>query len=150
MVKFVGRKVSSYGIEAWAPEDRERMERIPYLKEVQVTVSVPRSVPQLRLWWGMVRRIANAVGVKDVEALSDLLLIEAGYCDTFKSKKHGVLHRAKSIAFGSIEQAEFNEIFNRCVDVLYSEWGIARKDVLKEVNDLLYPGMEDGRRNTKA
>lgn len=97
-----------------------------------------RSLAQHRLWWGMCRRIGDAVG-SQAEAVSDLLLIESGHYETLRTKSHGDILRAKSIAFTSLGQVEFNELFDKAIDVIMSNWGIARKDVLDAVQDLLIP-----------
>ena len=51
----------------------------------------------------------------------------------------GDIRRAKSISFATLDATEFNAIFDKAVDVIYTNWGIAREDVLEVVQDLLIP-----------
>ena len=137
MVKFLAKRVGNTLVPD-AIEDGTEFAKLPIGKLVWVEARQSRSLPQLRLWWGLCRRIGAAVGVEP-ESVSDLLLIEAGHYDLLRSKKYGDIRRAKSISFATLDATEFNAIFDKAVDVIYTNWGIAREDVLEVVQDLLIP-----------
>lgn len=125
------------------PEDYEDFKKLPLGKLISVDVRQSRSGAQHRLWWGLCRRIGDSVG-SEAESVSDLLLIESGHYETLRSKKYGDIMRAKSIAFTALDQSDFNQLFDKAVDVIVSNWGIARKDVLEAVQDLLIPTEKHG------
>lgn len=115
--------------------------KIPFAKSMQWEGKVPRNVGHHRLYWGLVHRIASAIG-EQAETVSDLLKIETGHCTVIHSKKYGEIRLPQSIAFAKMDQAAFSEFFERCVQVIYSQWGIARSDILDAVGDLLEPKTE--------
>lgn len=115
--------------------------KIPFGKVLRAEVKQPRNTAHHRLYWGLCHRIAAAIGSYP-ENVSDMLKIETGHCDIVRSKKYGEVRLPKSIAFASMDQSAFNEFFERCVIVIYSEWGIARDDVMNAVSDLLAPKTE--------
>jgi len=114
------------------------MSQIPFNKVLRAEVKATRNGPQHRLFWALAHRIANAVG-SDPGAVADLLKIEAGHVVTIRSKKYGTLHLPKSISWARMDQLQFQDFFERCVQIIYSEWGIERQDVLDAVADLLEP-----------
>jgi hypothetical protein len=136
-MKFFGRRKGD-GIFPDGMEDVQDFAKLPIGKLLSIEIRTSRSNNQLRLWWGLCRRIGESVGA-EAESVSDLLLIESGHCETLRSKKYGDILRAKSIAFTAMDQTEFNQLFDKAVDVIVSNWGIARKDVLEAVQDLLIP-----------
>jgi hypothetical protein len=104
-----------------------------------VTVTQQRNARFHALYWVLCSRIANAVGA-EVETVSDMLKIGAGHATLVKSKTLGTLHLPKSISFAKMDETSFRSFFEKCVDTIYAEWSIDRKDVLEAVNDLLMPG----------
>jgi hypothetical protein len=124
------------GLRPDGPEDFVDFSKLPIGKLLSVEVRQSRSLAQLRLWWGLARRIGDSVGVQ-AEAVSDLLLIEAGHYEVLRSKSHGDILRAKSIAFAALPHDEFNALFDRAVEIITFQWGIERRDVLDAVADLL-------------
>lgn len=111
---------------------------LPTGKSLKAEVKLPRNAAHHRLYWTLCHRIAAAVGSTS-ENVSDLLKIGTGHCDVIRSKSYGEVRLPKSISFASMDQWAFSEFFERCVKVIYEEWGIARKDVLEAVEELLVP-----------
>lgn len=107
---------------------------IPFGKPLHVEIKQPRNANHHRLYWALCARIATAIGSK-TQNVSDVLKIATGHCEMIRSKKYGVLRLPKSISFASMDQTQFTEFFERCVDTIYSEWGIDPAIV----SDLLVP-----------
>lgn len=51
--------------------------------------------------------------------------------------KRGVELMPLSISWSKMDQTDFDKFFNKCLDVITSEWGIARPDILEAVKDLI-------------
>lgn len=115
--------------------------KIPFAKSMRWEGKAPRNTAHHRLYWGLVHRIAAAIG-ETAETVSDLLKIETGHCTLIHSKKYGEVRLPRSIAFAKMDQSAFSEFFERCVAVIYSQWGIVRSDILDAVGDLLEPKTE--------
>lgn len=121
-------------------ESVEEMSRIPRGVLVHVTVRQPRNGRQHRLWWLLVHRIADAVGC-DPEVLADHIKVRVGHVRTVHTPG-GTYHYPASISFAAMDQTEFDRFFSRCVDVIVTDWGIKRPDVLAQVAELLEPKTE--------
>jgi len=89
---------------------------------VQVEVTRPRNVQHHRLYWAMCQRIAdNVPGITSAEEVSDILKINTGHCTTIKGATQ-TYKLPKSIAFSSMSQDDFNTFFDRCCQVIATEW----------------------------
>lgn len=119
-------------------ESAAEFSRLPFAKPVRAEVKLPRNSAHHRLFWLLCTRIANAVGA-EVETVSDILKIESGHCVIVGSAKYGEIRLPRSISFKAMDQTEFAKFFDRCLDVIVSNWGIARADVLAAVEDLIAP-----------
>lgn len=112
------------------------LSKLPLNKLLKAEVKQPRRAKHHRLYWELCHRIGDAVG-SDPETVSDMLKVATGHCTVVKSKTYGILHFPKSISWGSLDQQGFNIFFEKCIEVIFSEWGIARKDVLEVLGDLI-------------
>lgn len=124
-----------------AADSDAELAKIPFGKTLQAEVKQPRNVRFHRLYWALVHRIASAVG-SEPENISDLLKIETGHCDIVRSKKYGEIRLPKSISFAKMDQAAFSQFFEACLVVVYTNWGIARSDIMAALGDLLAPKTE--------
>lgn len=109
--------------------------KLPFGKVFHVSVKQPRNGKHHRLYWVLCSRIADAVGA-DAEDISDLLKVRTGHVRVIKTKR-GTEEFPKSISFAKMDQTAFKEFFDKCIHVIYAEFGIARADVLDAVKDLL-------------
>ena len=58
--------------------------------------------------------------------------MRAGYVDIYETPR-GKLYDAKSIAFGSMDQIEFEEVYSRVLDVIIKDLGITEDDINSEI-----------------
>jgi len=98
-------------------------------QEVLVTIKDPRSrsSQQNRYWhkllhlvWDNSERIQDACG--DFDTFKDFVKIECGAATVIKKKDGTVIPIAKSVAFDKMEQADFNAIVEKTLD-LFATWG---------------------------
>lgn len=121
--------------ESWA-----EFSRVPFGKPLHVEVKQPRNGAHHRLFFALIHRMANALGV-NAEALRDHLTVRAGHVNTVKTAGK-VLQYPASIAFHKMDQTEFSQFFQQCVTVLCEDWGMKRPDVLDACKDLIDGGTE--------
>jgi Protein of unknown function (DUF1367) len=107
---------------------------VPFGKPLRVEVKQPRNVQWHRLYFALCHRIANGIGSTS-EKVSDTLKVATGHCTTLRTKSYGSIQVPKSISFAAMDQTEFSAFFERCVKVIYEEWGIEPEAVA----DLLTP-----------
>lgn len=99
--------------------------KIPFNKPLRAEVKQPRNVQHHKLFWSIVHRVADGIG-SEPENVCDVLKIATGHCTTVKTKTHGTLSLPKSISFAKMDQTAFSEFFEKCLVVIFQEWGIDR------------------------
>ncbi len=95
----------------------------------RATVVKPRNLKNHRRWWALCNLIyQNTDQYKSVDQVHDHLKILAGHCTQIVSKSTGEVYLvADSISFGSLDEAQFQEVFGRAV---------------KAVSEHILPGIE--------
>jgi hypothetical protein len=104
-------------------------------KPLKIDVRQPRHGGRHRLFWVMCTRIANAIGAEP-ENVSDLLKVQTGHCTIVKAAS-GTYKFPRSISYASMDDTAHSAFFERCIQVIQTEWGIARPDILRELSDIL-------------
>jgi hypothetical protein len=108
--------------------------RLPFGKPLRVEVRQPRNVQFHRLYFALCKRIADGIG-STAENVSDVLKVATGHVTIIRTKSYGDVKIPKSISFAKMDQTAFSGFFERCVQVIYAEWGIEPNAVA----DLLTP-----------
>jgi hypothetical protein len=100
-----------------------------------------RSVPQLRLWWSLMRLLVDNGIFPSLESASDATKIGAGHVDMrFFPDTGEEMFVPRHINFGSLSQAEMNEVFQQALAVICDRWiGVDRDDLLAQVEEMLTP-----------
>lgn len=68
-----------------------------------------------------------------LEHLRKDLIIEAGYYDTRYDFQGKEILEAHSISFANMDEVEFSELYNRCVDVVVKYFNFDREDIAENV-----------------
>lgn len=99
-----------------------------------------RSTQQLRLYWGLMRLLADNSIFPSLESASDATKIAAGHTDMRVMPDTGeVMFVPRRINFGSLSQAEFNEVFQQALAVICERWIPNRDDLLDTIEEMLTP-----------
>lgn len=108
--------------------------KLPFSKPLRCEVKQPRNGGHHRQFWAVCARIANGTGTAS-ENISDVLKIATGHYTSIRSKSYGEIRLPKSIAFHNMDETSFCEFFNRCMTVIFEEWGIDR-DAFSDILDV--------------
>jgi hypothetical protein len=82
-----------------------------------------RSIKQLNLWWSLCGLLADHGIFPSAEAASDTIKIACGHTVIRVEPDTGKVHMVpKSIAFQSLAQHAFNDIFNPALEVIVTRW----------------------------
>lgn len=102
-----------------------------------------RSLPQNRLYWGILRHVAAATKFETKEKLHVALKMRLGYFEMYEMPNGKVVPVVDSMSFSSAGQDEFAPYFDRAVRLICEEvlGGMDSGDLIAEVQALL--GMED-------
>ena len=98
--------------------------------------SKPRSLKQLRLFWGLMRLLVDHAQFPTLEAASDATKIAIGHCQTLVFPDTGeVVMLPLSISFAALSQDEFQRIYQAMLDVICARWivGVGKEALEREV-----------------
>lgn len=113
---------------------------VPFGKSLKAEIKMQRNVQHHRLFFAMCKRIGDGCGI-DAEKIATVFKIATDHYDVVVSKRHGEIRVPKSISFAKMDQTQFREFFERCVQTAYNEWRIDPADLA----DLLEPKTEKTR-----
>ena len=83
----------------------------------------PRSIQQLRLWWSLCGLMAEHSIFPTQVAASNAIKISCGHFDQVIMPDTGEVHLIpRSIAFQSLPQHEFQEIFTAALNIIVKRW----------------------------
>ncbi len=122
-------------LRPFGQESAHALGKIPFNKPLQVEVKQPRNSKHHRLFWTLCARIGDAVGCEH-EDIAFILKSRTGHVRHVHTKK-GIVEVPMSISFAQMDQLMFKGFFDKCVQIIYTEFGIAAPDVLETVKDLL-------------
>jgi len=124
MTKALYRR-TPYGFSPADEAGQKYWERFDVGSEVLLTFTLPRSLPQLKLYWALVKiAYDNNDVLTSKEETSDCIKMACGLVEVQHIKFKGEWFKRKkplSIAFESMEQGEFNEFFDRAMSYVCEE-----------------------------
>lgn len=106
-----------------APDDdtaRDVLRGVKVGAVVAIEVYRPHNLKMMRLYWFLMSRIADAVGI-EAENVSDVVKLRTGHFTAVQTKD-GIERFPKSISFAKMDQAAFREFFDRVCQVISCEW----------------------------
>lgn len=102
-----------------APIDGELLEAFPAGKPLRVAITQPRSVPQMRLYWSMLRLVADNLDSEvTTEALHSWIKMRCGVTAAIPLRSGQVEYVPGSIAFDKMDQDQFGRFFDRATELL--------------------------------
>lgn len=93
--------------------DSQSLERFPFGKALECRIKRGRSNPQLRLYWGLLRKVADNLD-QDVteDDLHEWLKLKLGYVRPVRQRNGEIVEVAASIALDRMPQDQFNRYFD--------------------------------------
>ena len=121
-------RVERGGLVPAAAYDAEVLERFTLGSEVEVVVSQKKSNDQLRLYWGFLTEIAdNQESFGSARALSNTLLCDLGYVESFTSLMGGGAH-VHPMSLAEMDAPDFNQFVEKAFAVIREEFGMDVED----------------------
>jgi hypothetical protein len=138
MSSFWATRKDDHLVPVPSAENMAEFSKLPYGKEVLVEARQPRNAGHHKLFWVLCTRIGSSIG-QPADVVADILKVATGHATTVKLKSLGWQRFPKSISFAKMDQTQFSEFFEACLKVIYTEFGIARPEILEAIGDLLTP-----------
>lgn len=132
----------------------QAMSKVKHGTEVRVEMRRPRNLQHHKKFWALASIVAdNQEHYASAEHLVDALKVATGHCETHAGKpetvacphcggtfKHQtIIYVPHSISFKSMDQAEFEAFYERCLDIVAKHVipGIDKDDLRREVEGFL-------------
>jgi len=129
-------------------EAEEEMKKLKPGQAVLVEVKRARSPQQLRLWWALMGVIFEHQETYPTrEAVSDAFKCWLGHCDELRLKDGRTAVKPKSIAFGNLPQAEWEQLFDAAIKLVCDRVipGTTDADLRRHLEDMVGIPQDDGR-----
>ena len=119
----------------------ENAKRFKVGEVYRAEVVKPRSRKTLGRWWVLCQMILdNTELFRSKEQASDYLKIRAGHSTSIVSKSTGeIFHVANSIDFDSLDEAQFQDLWQRVCDVVVQDIlpGITQNEIEYEIQKIV-------------
>ena len=115
--------------------DYEKIKKLKVGEEYQCEIKQPRNLKFHRKFFALINLLfENQEQYSNIERLRKDLIIEAGFYDEW-ADLHGEIHKeAKSISFASMKEHEFNDLYNRVIDVIVKYFHFGKQEIVNNVN----------------
>lgn len=121
-------RVERGGLVPAAAYDAEVLARFTLGSEVEVTVSQKKSNDALRLYWGFLADVVeNSDRFGNARALSNTVLCDLGYVESFTSLMGGGAH-IHPMSIAEMDAPEFNQFVEKAFAVIREEFGMDVED----------------------
>ena len=112
----------------------EQLAELPLDEIIKAKISRPRNVGHHRKFFALVKVVFdNQDHYTNQETMRKVMIMQAGYYDTIKVMKGDTVYLPKSISFGSMDQNEFQEFYERFLDVAVQMLDMECEELSKEV-----------------
>lgn len=111
-----------------------RYERLKNGDEILLTWKKPRNVKFHRYYFKLLQLVFDNQEIfVNIEHMREELTKAAGYYEHYINHKGVDCYKANSIAFDSMDEAEFEIFFDRFFDAVFNVFGIDKEDLKSEL-----------------
>ena len=118
----------------------EALERVPLNEDVKVEITRPRRLKFHRKFFALLNAVfEHQTTYPTMNTFRAAIECALGFGETIKLPDGRTIIIPKSISFASLDQAEFEQLFDRAVDLIVTRIipGLDSDDLRKEVDDIL-------------
>lgn len=116
---------TDFGLQAYDNADYDQLSKIPKGRIVQAKIVMPRNPKFHRKFFSLIRAAWDCLteeqrkNLRSVESFREQLLITSGFSTpVFDVNGNVFQEKAKSISFGSMDEAEFGDVYSRVLDTI--------------------------------
>jgi len=124
-----------HGLIPLYPSDWDERKKLKLGEVYEAEITRPRNYPFLKKFFALINLgHQNSQLNMPFETYRHYVVIKAGYFNSYQTDK-GVYYEAQSIAFSSMDQETFEEVYSRVLDVIIAEIGITSEEIEKALMD---------------
>ncbi len=121
------------GLRACDAHSEALLCELPQGKRLRVRITQDRSGPHHRLFFSMLKMVADGCG-RDTEQLLDCIKIATGHTERF-SYRGQWYEKPASIAWHKMDQRKFGSFFEAACQVIEEEVGLKQPDLMRELKE---------------
>ena len=113
------------GLQAYGNDDYDNLCGIPKGKVVRAKIVVPRNPKLHRKFFALIRAAWDCLteeqrtNLRSTESFREQLLITSGFTTPIYDVNGNIFQeKARSISFANMDEAEFNDVYNRVLDTI--------------------------------
>ena len=115
--------------------DYDNVLKIKIGETYKYVVTKPRNLNHHRKFFALLNKVyENQERFKHFEDLRNELIKEAGYFEEYVTLQGELIRKAKSIAFGNMDQFEFDNLYSKIKDVVCIHFKITSQQIEDEIN----------------
>jgi len=121
------------------PNARKQIEKIPEGDDILVTIARARSGRQNALYWQFIAKVAEGCGYDSPQTLHNQVKAALGYFDLMRTLDGNAITVLRSTSFDDMEPEEFNDFFNRAIDLLCRDLlpGMTSDELKREIAEMI-------------
>lgn len=118
--------------------DYERLKKIKVGEVYECEIKQPRNLKFHKKYFALVKMLFdNQERYNDMEELRRDLTIEAGFYNE-RANFHGeIIREAKSISFAKMSQSDFDDLYNKTIDVICQYFNFEKQDILDNLESFM-------------
>lgn len=133
-MKIVLIKTLSGNIIPAYEQDKERLKKFKAGEPFMADVTKPRNLKFHRKFFGLLNLVLeNQEIYKHIEDLRRDITIEAGYFYHRTTMLGEVVKEPKSISFAAMDDAEFSEFYDKCINVIIQHFSFDKESLIEEI-----------------
>ena len=123
---------TSAGLKPMYDEDYEEKKKLRIGEVYKAVITRPRNLGFHRKFFALIKighqSTTNFIDETPLKVYRKWVIIKAGFYETYHTKK-GIMIEAESIAFGSMNEDEFQEVYNKVIDVIIKDIAVDKKTI---------------------
>ena len=131
---------TSAGLKPMYDEDYEEKKKLRIGEVYKAVITRTRNLGFHRKFFALIKigheNTTNFVDEIPFEVYRKWVIIKAGFYKTYHTKK-GIMVEAESIAFGSMDDAKFQELYSKVIDVIIKDICVDKKTIEDQLLDFM-------------
>jgi len=120
------------------PSDYDNLKKLKAGEFLECEIRMPRNVGFHRKFFALINMVyQNQSTYNNIEHLRRDLIIEAGFYEEWADFNGEVKRRAKSISFSSMGEDEFQELYDRVLDVIVDVYKFEKQDIVESLAEFM-------------
>jgi hypothetical protein len=123
-------------LKAANDSDLEKLNKIKMNEMVKCVMTKPRNIKFHRKFFSLINMVfQNQEVYSDIDNLREELTKACGYFDSYINHKGITVYKAKSISFSKMDNTEFEELYNKFLDVIVLIFKWDKSDIIDNINE---------------